>query len=82
MGILYLLIRFLLRPAFFLRKVFLSVSFPDVACRRLCRLVGDTGGICTQIRDDTNGSLPFNINSFLDLLCQTHGSEDKKIQYL
>ena len=65
-----------------LREICFSVCVLYINRSRLRGFLGNPGGIRTQIGDDSNCSLSFNINPLIELLRQTHGLGCGKIQHL
>ncbi len=55
-----------------LSHISLSVGFLDKLPRRLICLIRNTGGIRSQISDNTDRAIALNINSFIKLLCKPH----------
>ena len=59
-----------------------SVMFADKAsCHCIC-FFRDTGGIGTQVGNQSNSTLSFDIYSFIQLLSQTHCLLGRKVQCL
>ncbi len=65
-----------------LRCVLCPVFLPDKSAGRLRRLVGDSGGIRSQIGNDTCGAVALDIYALIQLLRQPHGLLRGKVQYL
>ena len=80
MGILYFLLLVIL---LFLGKcIFRPVLGSDVFVSGRFSLLGNPGGICTKIGDNTNRTIPLDINSLIELLRQAHSLLCGKIQHL
>ena len=80
MCILDLTVRCFLRLT--LTQIILSIGLSNIGNCLCSGFVGDSGGICTQVSDHTDGSLTFDVNSFIKLLSQTHGLGCGEVQYL
>ena len=67
---------------FTLGQVILAVVFSDeITCHLLC-LLSHTGGIGTQVGNQSNSTLSFDIYSFIQLLGEAHGLLGRKVQRL
>ena len=78
MGVLDVLI-----PAAFClayRHIFFSEIRSDILPHILIRFFGYSGGVRTQIRDQSHRSVSLDINSLIQLLCDTHRLRRGKIQ--
>ena len=63
-------------------RIILSVHAVDIiVCLRIC-LLGDSGGIGTQVCDQTDSSLSLDVNTFIQLLGDSHRLRDWEIQRL
>ena len=67
---------------FTLGQVILAVVFSDeITCHLLCFL-SHTGGIGTQVGDETDGAMALYINALVELLGEAHGLLGRKVQRL
>ena len=64
------------------RDILPAVLIFDIIRRQALCLLGNPGGIRTEIGDHTHSAVPFDIDSFIQLLSQTHGFLSGKIQRL
>ncbi len=78
--ILYLLVLLLLRHD--LGCILIPVIPGDILPGRCHRLVGDPGGVCSQIGDDADRPLPFQLHALVELLCQAHRLLRREIERL
>ena len=58
--------------------IFTIVFFYKRTCCCIC-FICYTGGIRTQISDQANSSMTFYFNTFIQLLCNTHGFLSRKV---
>ena len=69
-------------PCICRRHKFLSVVLGDVRAHAGVRLLGDPGGVGTQVGDHTHGAVPFDIHAFIELLGDPHGLGRGEVQRL
>ena len=82
-GILDLFVSFFFGCLFsFGRHIGISISFLNIFCCCSRCLLRNTGGVRTQVGDDSYGPKSFHINAFIELLGQTHSLRSGKIQHL
>ena len=63
-------------------QVSLTVIITDKAASHLLRFLSHTGGIGTQVGDETNGTMSLYINALIELLGETHGLLGGEVQRL
>ena len=65
-----------------LQYILLTILFFNILSGCQIRFFCNSGRVCTQIRNQTNGSMTLDIYTFIKLLSQTHGFLSRKIQNL
>ncbi len=80
MGILNLTCRFL--SAFFQRYIGVSIGLGNISSGRLIRLLRHSGGIRTQIGDQSDGAVSLYLHALVELLGQAHSLLSGKVQCL